>query len=80
MFQKHGNVMAFIKYSSQLHSITDFRKDNPIAFKKLFKLFVSLLKDADLICGETIVIDGYFEIAKIQFPVKTNFRDKVTCV
>ena len=60
MFQKHGNVMAFIRYSSQLHSITDFRKDNSIAFKKLFKLFVSFLKDADLIGGETIAIDGFF--------------------
>lgn len=40
------------------HSIADFRKGNPIALKKLFKLFVSFLKDADLIAGETIAIDG----------------------
>jgi transposase len=40
------------------HSITNFRKDNPIALKKLFKLFVSFLKAADLIGGETIAIDG----------------------
>ncbi len=31
------------------HSISDFRKDNPKALKQLFKLFVSFLKDADLI-------------------------------
>ena len=62
------------------HSITDFRKNNPISLNNTFKLFVSLLKDADSICGETIVIDGYLEVAKIQFPVKTNFTDKVTCV
>ena len=33
------------------HSISDFRKDNPSGLKKLFKLFVSFLKDADLIAG-----------------------------
>ena len=40
------------------HSIADFRKDNPKALKQLFKLFVSFLKNADLITGETIAIDG----------------------
>jgi transposase len=40
------------------HSISDFRKDNPSGLKKLFKVFVSFLKDADLIAGETIAIDG----------------------
>jgi len=40
------------------HSISDFRKDEPQALKKLFKLFVSFLKAADLITGETIAIDG----------------------
>ena len=29
------------------HSISDFRKQNPSGLKKLFKLFVSFLKDAD---------------------------------
>jgi transposase len=40
------------------HSIADFRKDNPKALRKLFRLFVSFLKDAELIAGETIAIDG----------------------
>ncbi len=40
------------------HSISDFRKDNSLGLKKLFKVFVSFLKDADLIAGETIAIDG----------------------
>ena len=40
------------------HSISDFRKQNPAGLSKLFKLFVSFLKDADLIAGETIAIDG----------------------
>jgi transposase len=40
------------------HSISDFRKQNPSGLKKLFKLFVSFLKDADLIGCEIIAIDG----------------------
>jgi hypothetical protein len=72
MFQKHGNAMVFVRYSSQLHSIADFIKDNPTALKKLFKLFVSFLKEADLISGETISIDDFLEVAKTQFLVKTN--------
>jgi transposase len=40
-------------------SITDFRKNNPIVSKNTFKLFVSLLKDADLISGETISTDVF---------------------
>ncbi|MBL0053180.1 MAG: transposase [Bacteroidetes bacterium] len=40
------------------HSIADFRKDNPKALRNTFKLFVSFLKDIDLIGGELIAIDG----------------------
>ena len=40
------------------HSISDFRKSNPAGLRKLFKLFVSFLKDANLIAGEIIAIDG----------------------
>jgi transposase len=40
------------------HSISDFRKQNPSGLKNLFKLFVSFLKDADLIGCEIIAIDG----------------------
>ena len=39
------------------HSISDFRKANPTGLKKLFKLFVSFLKDADLVAGKTIAIE-----------------------
>jgi hypothetical protein len=45
-----------------------------------FKLFVSLLKDADLISCETIAIDGFLAVAKTQFSFKTNFMGKGTCV
>jgi hypothetical protein len=37
------------------------------------------MKDADLISGETIAIDGFLKLAKIQFLVKTNFVGKGTC-
>ncbi len=40
------------------HSICDFRKDNPAALSNTFKLFVSFLKNEQLVSGETIAIDG----------------------
>lgn len=40
------------------HSIADFRKDNPKALKSTFKLFVLFLKEADLVGGELVAIDG----------------------
>ena len=40
------------------HSICDFRKDNPKALINTFKLFVSFLKNEQLVSGETIAIDG----------------------
>ena len=40
------------------HSIADFRKVNPSALRNTFKLFVSFLKDADLISGKTVAVDG----------------------
>jgi transposase len=56
------------------HSIADFRKDNPKALKQLFKLFVSFLKDADLIGGETIAIDG--TKSRAHNGKKSNFNQK----
>jgi transposase len=56
------------------HSISDFRKDNPQALKKLFKLFVSFMKDADLITGETIAIDG--TKSRAHNSKKANFSQK----
>ena len=56
------------------HSISDFRKQNPTGLKKLFKLFVSLLKDADLIAGETIAIDG--TKSRAHNSKKANFNQK----
>ena len=56
------------------HSISDFRKDNPIALKNLFKLFVLFLKDADLIGCETIAIDG--TKSRAHNSKKANFNQK----
>ena len=56
------------------HSISDFRKENPKALKQLFKLFVSFLKDADLILGETIAIDG--TKSRAHNGKKANFNQK----
>ena len=56
------------------HSIADFRKDNPKALKQLFKLFVSFLKDVDLIAGETIAIDG--TKSRAHNSKKANFNQK----
>ena len=56
------------------HSIADFRKDNPKALKQLFKLFVSFLKDADLISGKIIAIDG--TKSRAHNSKKANFNQK----
>jgi transposase len=59
---------------SNYHSISDFRKDNPKALKQLFKLFVSFLKDAELIAGEIIAIDG--TKSRAHNGKKSNFNQK----
>jgi hypothetical protein len=46
------------KLSPNYHSIADFRKINPKALRNLFKLFVTFLKDIDLVAGNTIAVDG----------------------
>ncbi len=51
-----------------------FRKDNPKAFKEAFRYFVGLLKDWQLIDGETIAIDS-FKI-RAQNALKNNFNQK----
>jgi transposase len=56
------------------HSIADFRKDNPQGLKKLFKLFVSFLKNADLIEAKTIAIDG--TKSRANNSKKANYNQK----
>lgn len=55
-------------------TIAYFRKNNATAFKKTFRFFVSLLKDWELIKGETIAIDS-FKI-RAQNALKNNFNQK----
>jgi transposase len=40
------------------HSIADFRKNNAMALRNTFKLFVLFLKDASLVSGDVIAVDG----------------------
>ena len=56
------------------HSISHFRIQNPEGLKKLFKLFVTFLKDVDLIAGETIAIDG--TKSRAHNSKKANFNQK----
>lgn len=56
------------------HSISDFRKNNSLALKNLFKLYVVFLKDADLIGCETIAIDG--TKSRAHNSKKANFNQK----
>ena len=49
-----------------------FRKDNPKAFKLAFRYFVGLLKDWELIDGETIAIDSFK--MRAQNALKNNFN------
>jgi len=51
-----------------------FRKDNAKAFKLAFRYFVGLLKDWELIDGQTIAIDS-FKI-RAQNALKNNFNQK----
>lgn len=55
-------------------SISDFRKDNPSGLKKLFKVFVSFLKDTDLIAGDTVAIDG--TKSRAHNSKKANFNQR----
>lgn len=40
------------------HTIADFRKDHPKALKAVFKEYVLLLRDWDLITGKRLAVDG----------------------
>lgn len=54
--------------------IAYFRKDNSKAFKQAFRYFVVLLKEMNLIDGQTIAIDS-FKI-RAQNSLKNNFNQK----
>jgi transposase len=56
------------------HTIADFRRQNKKAFRDIFRKFVVLLKEWELIEGETIAIDS-FKI-RAQNSLKNNFNEK----
>jgi hypothetical protein len=59
----------------QVASLEDtISQDNPKAIQQLFKLFVSFLKDADLIAGETLAIEG--TKSRAHNGKKSNFNPK----
>jgi radical SAM protein with 4Fe4S-binding SPASM domain len=62
------------KLSPNYHSMADFRKVNPNALRNLFKLFVTFLKEIDLIGGQTIAIDG--TKVRAHNSKKNNFSEK----
>jgi radical SAM protein with 4Fe4S-binding SPASM domain len=62
------------KLAPNYHSISDFRKNNPRALRNLFKLFVTFLKDIDLVGGNTIAVDG--TKMRASNSKKNNFNPK----
>jgi transposase len=54
-------------------TIANFRKDNPKAFKQVFRNFVGILKDWKLIDGKTIAIDSFK--TRAQNSLKNNFNE-----
>jgi transposase len=46
------------KLKPNYHSIADFRKENPLALRNTFKLFVLFLSDVGLIAGKVLAVDG----------------------
>ncbi|MBK6348279.1 MAG: IS1182 family transposase [Bacteroidales bacterium] len=55
-------------------TISAFRKTNAMAFRKVFRKFVFMLRQADLIGGETIAIDSFK--VRGQNSLKNNFNEK----
>ena len=56
------------------HSVADFRKNNPQALRNTFKLFILFLKDADLLGGSVISVDG--TKARAHNSKKNNYNQK----
>lgn len=55
-------------------TISNFRKDNPGSFKEVFRYFVAVLKEWDLIDGKTIAVDS-FKI-RAQNSLKNNYNER----
>jgi transposase len=55
------------------HTIADFRKENPEAFKKTFKEFIAFLRGEELFDGKVVVTDG--TKIRAQNNKKNNFNE-----
>jgi transposase len=55
-------------------TISAFRKENAIAFRQVFRKFVFMLRQANLIGGETIAIDSFK--VRGQNSLKNNYNEK----
>jgi transposase len=56
---RNVEVMWLLKnVKPKYHTISDFRKDHSKQIKKIFRLFVLMIKDWGLIGGDTVAIDG----------------------
>jgi len=55
-------------------TISTFRKENAAAFRQVFRKFVFMLRQADLIGGETIAIDSFK--VRGQNSLKNNYNEK----
>ena len=62
------------KLKPNYHSISDFRKDNAMALRNMFKLFVMFLKESELIGAETVAIDG--TKVRAHNSKKNNYNEK----
>ena len=68
-------VMWLVKgLRPKFKTISKFRKDNAKAFREVFRSFVTLLKDWDLVDGRHIAIDS-FKI-RAQNSLKNNYNQK----
>lgn len=56
------------------HTIADFRKDNSKAFRDIFRRFVYLLRQHELIEGTTLGVDSFK--VRAQNSLKNNFNEK----
>jgi len=56
------------------HTIADFRKDNPAALKKAFKVFIAFLRGENVFGGEVVALDG--TKLRAQNNKKNNFNDE----
>jgi transposase len=56
------------------HTIADFRSQNKKAFRQIFRRFVYLLKEWELVEGGTVAIDSFK--VRAQNSLKNNFNEK----